>query len=308
MKQLVLCFLFTVCCLSAIRSQNTLPVKYFYFDDKFELKDSATATYYAIAEPGVRKLYIATLYNLKEIKVATITYANKELTVKNGEMNGFYESGDIQYTTNYSNNNLDGPWISWYPDGQHCDSGKFKNNLPDGTWMSWYPNGQLRMAADFSAKKYGEVQEEVRKLSRHTSSGVQNAKEVTFGGTAPFYEENISRLMEKSLQPPEIIGNSQRLSLKTKIDHNSITGFNYDVDYAPPFTHCLMHGYYKSFFPDGTMREYGFYNNGLRSGDWVEWNEDDAIRSSGIYKKGVRTGEWRRYSRFDRLVSVHWYP
>src|SRR5262245_42401480 len=131
MKQFLLCFLFTACCLSATRSQDSLPVKHFYFDDKFELKDSATATYYGIAEPGARQTFLATIYNLKEVKVATITYSNKDLTVKDGEMNGFYENGDIQFTANYSNNALNGPWMTWYPDGQHCDSGKFKNNLPD---------------------------------------------------------------------------------------------------------------------------------------------------------------------------------
>ena len=308
MKQFLLYCILIVGFYLTARSQDTLPVK--YFNEKFELinpKDSATATYHGICEPAERH-FITTFYNNKQVKIATITYSSQELTTKEGEIAGFYEDGNIQFTANYSNNSLNGEWLTLYPDGQHCDSGKFKNNLPDGVWMSWYPNGQLRMSVQFSAKRFGEVKEELQKMTKQSSSGRQSTSQVRFGGTAPFYEENIYTLMQKSLQPVEIIGNSLRLCLKTKIDHNSITGFTYDVDYAPPFTQCLMHGTYKSFFPDGILKDYGYYDNGLRTGTWEEWNEDEAMRSSGTYKKGVRTGEWRHYSRFDKLVSVHWYP
>jgi antitoxin component YwqK of YwqJK toxin-antitoxin module len=308
MKQILPFFVIAVFIFSASSAQDTLPKR--YFDDRFELKpdqDSLTAAYYGICEPAERHI-IATIYDHRQIKIATITYSNKELTVRDGEMAGYYDSGAVQFTVNYSGNSLNGQWMTFYPDGQHCDSGKFKNDLPDGEWRSWYPNGQVRLAVEFSARKFAEVQEELQRFAKHKSTGIQSTSQVRFGNAAPFQGEHIYKLMQQALQPPEIIGNSLRLCLKTKVDHNSITGFTFDVDYAPPFTQCLMQGEYKSYFPDGTLREYGFYDSGLRVGQWEEWNDEEGIKSIGVYKKGVRTGEWRHYGKFDRLLTVHRYP
>ena len=38
-----------------------------------------------------------------------------------------------------------GTWISYYDNGNRCDSGFLQNGKPHGVWKSWYPNGQLRV-------------------------------------------------------------------------------------------------------------------------------------------------------------------
>ncbi|MBL7963717.1 MAG: hypothetical protein JNM31_07705 [Flavobacteriales bacterium] len=46
------------------------------------------------------------------------------------------------------------------------------------------------------------------------------------------------------------------------------------------------HGPYRAFFPDGSLREEGFFAAGLREGKWNSWHPNGNIRSHRIYQQG----------------------
>ena len=73
----------------------------------------------------------------------------KKSGIKNGPYQGYFENGDLQFTTVIKKSRLQGVWKSFYQGGAVCDSGKFVKDVPDGEWKGWYPNGKLRLYMAF---------------------------------------------------------------------------------------------------------------------------------------------------------------
>ncbi|HXB10133.1 MAG TPA: hypothetical protein VNW04_23580 [Puia sp.] len=52
----------------------------------------------------------------------------------------------------------------------------------------------------------------------------------------------------------------------------------------------LLHGEYKVFYPDKSLRESGNFHYGLRVGEWKTWYPDGSLQSITWWKKGEETG------------------
>jgi antitoxin component YwqK of YwqJK toxin-antitoxin module len=62
-----------------------------------------------------------------------------------------------------------------------------------------------------------------------------------------------------------------------------------------------------NFYPNGAVKDSGYYKNGLREGHWEEWVASGNIRSSGRYIHGKKTGTWSFYDNAGRLRSLITY-
>lgn len=80
-----------------------------------------------------------------------------------------------------------------------------------------------------------------------------------------------------------------------------------DNGYVPPFTQCLHHGLYINFYPGGTVKDSGYYKNGLREGVWEEWLENGNIRSIGFYHHGTKKNTWKFYNYSGKLLYIQHY-
>lgn len=60
------------------------------------------------------------------------------------------------------------------------------------------------------------------------------------------------------------------------------------------------HGQYIHFNSEGKKDTYGVYNEGVKTGEWVE--SDNGVTWSGTYKEGKKTGRWRKYSSDGYVV------
>jgi antitoxin component YwqK of YwqJK toxin-antitoxin module len=49
----------------------------------------------------------------------------------------------------------------------------------------------------------------------------------------------------------------------------------------------VLNGDYKMFFPGKGMRQSGFFQMGLKDGEWKTWYEDGRLQSVSRWKKGV---------------------
>ena len=55
---------------------------------------------------------------------------------------------------NIKNGKLEGPWISYYSNGQQLAKGNFKNGKSDGLWLSYHDNGQLGAKGNVKKGEY----------------------------------------------------------------------------------------------------------------------------------------------------------
>lgn len=290
--------------------QDTVP-QILYFNENFEKKEIGLSKYYGFIEQLERKHFKATLYNQQKLKIATLEYSGRELSLRNGWAVGYHLNGNTQFMAYFNKNVLEGSWISYYDNGLICDSGMLTKSIPDGRWVSYYEDGMVRTVAEFNAKKMLQTREEMRRMYRPIPGS-------SFGGLGPdAIRSSIYPLrgqqaylraqylqMQESIQPTDIVGKSAGLSLKKKIDQNTL---HFSQRYMPPFDECLVHGQYKSFFPDGKLKDSGYFNNGLKSGVWQESSDDRKISSRGFYKKGTKRGDWRFYSPEGKFLYLRKY-
>ena len=71
---------------------------------------------------------------------------------KNGEREGpwvsYWDNGQLSSKFDYKNGKLEGPWIYYYEDGQLDRKGDYKNDKQEGPWVSYHDNGQLWWKGD----------------------------------------------------------------------------------------------------------------------------------------------------------------
>jgi antitoxin component YwqK of YwqJK toxin-antitoxin module len=288
---------------------DTVPAEVLYFNDNFEIRHIQQASYYGIIERFENRHFKATLFTPAKLKVATVGYSGKDKSMREGLAVGYYPSGKTQFIVNFNRDVLDGEWRSYYENGQVCDSGAFFKNIPEGLWISYYENGQPKMIVNFNAKKLIQVKEEMRRLYRPTSPVLSASGTVTFKSAATLkgqqaYLRSQYLDLQKAILPAPIVGRFQGLSMKRKIDLNTTQRFPY---YAAPFEECLIHGLYKSYFPNGQLKDSGYSNNGLKTGVWQEYTVDNKTMSRGFYRKGFKRGEWRYYDAAGKFIYLRRY-
>ena len=285
---------------------DTIP-EVLYFNDNFEVAPSSLASYYGIVERFQNRHFKATLFNPAKSKVATVGYTNKEF--REGPAVGYYPSGKTQFIVTFSKDALHGLWRSYYESGQICDSGAFFKNIPDGEWVSYYENGQPQMVVQFNAKKLIQVREEMRRLNRPppiitSSIGTPGFRSLgTLRGQQAYLREHYLNL-QQAIRPPAIVGRFKGITLKRKIDLNTVQRFPH---YAAPYDECLIHGLYKTYFPDGKLKDSGYSQNGVKTGVWQEYDATQKTMSRGFYKKGHRRDEWKYYNGEGKFVYLRRY-
>ena len=67
--------------------------------------------------------------------------------IKNGKKEGpwlsYYSNGQLSSKGEYKNGDLEGPWLSYYSNGQLSSKGEYKNGDLEGPWVSYYSDGSV---------------------------------------------------------------------------------------------------------------------------------------------------------------------
>jgi antitoxin component YwqK of YwqJK toxin-antitoxin module len=169
-----------------------------------------------------------------------------------------------------------------YEDMRIKDRGRFRYGLPDGEWKGWFSNGTPMFIRNYNADKYLRIRQEVKKHPRQVFTPLAKA--------AQSDPAEIKRATSS-------VGSFRDL-------HESTTDTRI---YQPPFNTCLHHGLYMNFYPNGSVKDSGYYKNGLREGHWEEWTENGSTRMSGGYHHGKRSGTWAYYDAGGKLRSLTSY-
>lgn len=293
----------TVICLIVLNRSYSQQIAMgpFHFDDTYNHAHPGNALYKAYSQK-VNNSFLTTLYSEPAVKAATLTFSDKFLSRKHGEITVYNEKGSVMFTGNYKNNRLHGRWSSWYPNLVICDSGNFKNNLPDGVWKTWYPDGDLRSVRTFNSYKYESLMNEIRR----------NNNRLSF-----FYLTSVSKQNKSLFNYHTNAGNSyttlamgNQQNSRTNISLKELAEINTTVDtedYLPPFTKGLHHGLYMNLYPGGAVKDSGYYKNGLRDGIWEEWIENGVVRSIGFYQHGLKKNTWKFFNAKGKLLYYQHY-
>ena len=75
------------------------------------------------------------------------TTGQKQGTFKNGKKEGpwvtYYDNGQLEPKGNYKNGKWDGPWIGYRRSGRLYWKGDYKNELKEGPWVFYHKDGTV---------------------------------------------------------------------------------------------------------------------------------------------------------------------
>lgn len=189
-----------------------------------------------------------------------------------GKVEGVIPDRGIRYSSNLKNYRLHGSWVSWYENNIRHDEGTLKKGIPDGQWKVWYPNGRLRCVRTYSWDKY-------KRITQQWTAA--NPRQVNFKLTDIYLTDR------------------NRAISYTKSNY----AFRLMEDYFPIFRNGLLHGLYLNYFENGSLKDSGYYQNGLREGVWME-KPNPSSYWIGTYRHSERTGTWKLFSSNKQLLEM----
>jgi len=205
-------------------------------------------------------------------------------------------ANDRLYSANVKGGKLHGNWQSWYANGQPCDSGTLVKNLPDGEWKHWNEQGQLIAIRHYNAIKFHQVLEEILRYNPKRN----------FYYLSSLYQKNKQAALHHLNVSYSFPGNNVAINYSTlkELVSSNISG---QYHYKPVFEQCIQDGLYMNYFADGSVKDSGYYKNGLRYGKWIHRDLAGSNWQQGAYNNGDRIKEWKVYNNDNRLLELIFY-
>jgi antitoxin component YwqK of YwqJK toxin-antitoxin module len=66
-----------------------------------------------------------------------------------GPYKSFYPNGQLKLACVYKNNNIEGKWLQYYESGQLKEEVLFEGNTENGPFKEYHPNGQLSVEGSY---------------------------------------------------------------------------------------------------------------------------------------------------------------
>lgn len=225
-------------------------------------------------------------------------HIGEQLTRQNDQLISLHANGDTLFVSGLKRNQLQGNWKSFYNANTLLDSGRLQKSIPDGEWKTWYPDGTLRTIRTYNAEKLAYVKNEIqRKDARSTFYVITTIAKQHMAAAKHLLTANYSyHALDNAHAEKQYNSLEKRVAQNTS--HNS---------YYAPFAECLHHGLYMNFFPDGNVKDSGYYKNGVRDGLWNEWNNEANLLAVGTYRQGKPSGDWKFYNKQGKLLYIQLY-
>ncbi len=56
------------------------------------------------------------------------------------------------------------------------------------------------------------------------------------------------------------------------------------------------------FYPEGTLMQIGYMENGVKTGEWITYNREGNITAKAYYDHGKKVGKWKIYNDAGEVV------
>lgn len=69
----------------------------------------------------------------------------------------------------------------------------------------------------------------------------------------------------------------------------------------------LIHGLYSDYYLNNQLKEQGYFNMGLKDGEWKSWSEEGGLKTRVNYKNGQTNGTFYKYDTSGKLIEEGYY-
>ncbi len=206
-------------------------------------------------------------------------------------LKSYYENSESVkeefYVTSKDNNTLNGPYKSFFKNGNLKSEGQFVNNQSTGIWKYYFENGQLRMQGE-----------------------IENGKGV---GEWQYYFENgsfkmIGKMVEGKKQDDWVYyhKNGSKES-EGKYITGKKDGF-WKYYYPEGILRATeefsgLGSYYEELYETGAIKAEGKRIGEEQVDEWLYYYEDGTIQARGNFVAGKKDGTWKYYDEIGRIEA-----
>lgn len=220
---------------------------------------------------------------------------------KIGEWKYFFEDSNILSATGkYIDGKKEGKWIKYHLNGIIEYEGTYINGKKEGIWEEYYDNGQTKGVETYRDGKLNG------NCSFYTKDG-------HLAITGSFTNGSRSGEWKSFLKDGIIMatGNYNGLPDDPESERPAQSRCGLEKSKYPIENILNLHSYYLpvanregswvEFHPDGTLKERGRYINGKKEGQWEEYHNGN-LTSIFNYKNGLRDGEFVEFNWHYKYV------
>ena len=203
-------------------------------------------------------------------------------------------------------------YYSWYRNGIRAEEMPLKNGVPNGTYRKWSTTGFIIEKGSYKdSLREGKwtffAKEKVPYMQGFYKKGLRQGKWTIFN-------EKGKATGERFYRNDSATGTWKKFYNDILIEENSCFYTN-QVGYFRSFSNegkaliyqeCRygeLNGVFMSYYPGGSLRTAGLFENGLRNGLWVEYFANGKLRKTERWLAGVRNGKWARFDETDNMLA-----
>jgi len=239
--------------------------------------------------------------NLKEAYYVKDTISN----ILNGPYVSYFLNGNVESRGQFLNHETTGNWEFYYETGKVKMRGILRQNSNYGHWEYFFENGARSMEGNINEKnKEGEwkIYYESGNLKE---SGEYKANKRS-GLWKTFFEDGTLRgeieYNEDHGRYTEYFHSGKILAEGPKAGSRNAGHWRYyaedgTLDGEGDFSSGKKNGEWKYFYPSGKVSSSGSYENDNATGLWNYYFEDGSISSSGTFAGGKKNGYWNSLNK-----------
>lgn len=206
---------------------------------------------------------------------------------------------------------LEGPYVSFYENGQMKSEGQYKNSKPVGEWIFYFENGNPHMKGIYEKKDSVYWYYYYEKGTLRNEGVIQNNVKQ---GVWKYYYEN-GQLKAEGFYDKNIKDQNWKYYYEDGILKANATyanGRGSYTEYYPsgkikvtgPTYKNVGEGIWTYYHKNGNIEAKGYESNGVKNGIWTYYYPNGQIKSKGNYINGKQNGEWKNFHENGTLSST----
>lgn len=247
------------------------------------------------------------------VEMMAQTAANKKNT--NGKKQGFWEENSPVGITKgtYVDDQKEGCWSTYAPDGKLIRVEGFRNGLRDGITIDIDQRGYL-VSETFYVNNLIEGTAKKYFYGTNLASSIDYLHGLINGKKKIYYENTLGKLMEESDYKDDLKNGSSKffssagdLIAEYQYANNMLQGIQKTYNLGKKimseqvFVDNIENGYFKEYFENGNLKSWGNYEKGILNGNWKEYDEKGVLKSQGNYSNGAKEGVWQEYDATGKI-------
>jgi uncharacterized protein len=214
---------------------------------------------------------------------------------REGPFATYFGNGQKATEGAYRGNELDGRFQAWYANGRLREQGTFLNGKKEGPWIEWYESGsKAKEGAYKEDEEYGlwkawyangQIKEEGEYRGRMPANGRMNLRVPRREGPWTFWYENGKKRRESQFRDGAEYGVIGWFDNGRKASEDTAQGVRLS---------WYENGQKASEVPAGV-------------GTWTEWHRNGRKKREGQAVNGKKTGAWSNWDEAGNLWEIDYY-